>query len=327
MITKTDASRKNDSQAGASCLAHFPIVIFAIIMGLSGLTLAFQTAGYVATGTVVLAITIMLFLTFAAVYAFKALHHPEMVKAEWEHPVKLAFFPTISISTLLIATALGPIRPEVARVIWLLGALAQAGFTLSVIANWIGHRAFQPIHMSPAWFIPAVGNVIAPLGGIGFGFNETSWVFFAGGLIFWLILLALVFNRLVFHDPMPERMVPTLAILIAPPAVAFLAWMQLNGSQIDAMAHILYAAALVFFALALTQVHKLLKLSFSLAWWALSFPLTALVAATLRYGDLQNSPAHYAAGQLALGAMCILIAGLALRTIIAALRGQICVPE
>jgi tellurite resistance protein len=34
------------------------------------------------------------------------------------------------------------------------------------------------------------------------------------------MLLTLVFNRIIFHDPLPGKLQPTLVILIAPPAVA-----------------------------------------------------------------------------------------------------------
>ncbi len=143
-----------------------------------------------------------------------------------------------------------------------MGALALGG-TLThgvLLRTGSGNRAFQTIHISPAWFIPAVGNVVAPIAGVGLGFPETSWVFFAAGLIFWIVLLVLVMNRLIFHDPLPGRMVPTLAILIAPPAVGFLAWLQLNGGVLDGFARLLYAATLVFLGLALTQAGKLRRL-------------------------------------------------------------------
>lgn len=308
-------------------LAHFPVPFFASVLGLSGLTTALHAAGWTTASFATLALTIAVFVALAAIYALKALRHPKAVAAEWQHPVKLAFFPAFSISLLLIATALAPTAPDVARAIWLVGALAQAGLTLAVLSNWIGHRTFQTIHISPAWFIPAVGNVVAPIAGVGLGFPETSWVFFAAGLIFWIVLLVLVMNRLIFHDPLPGRMVPTLAILIAPPAVGFLAWLQLNGGVLDGFARLLYAATLVFLGLALTQAGKLRRLPFGLSHWALSFPVAALTLATLRFGALTGSAAHLWAGQFALIVLCLIVAALALATLRAMTRGEICRPE
>ena len=308
-------------------LARFPVPFFASVLGLSGLTTALHAAGWTTASFATLALTIAVFVALAAIYILKALRYPKAVAAEWQHPVKLAFFPAFSISLLLIATALAPTAPDVARGIWLVGALAQAGLTLAVLSNWIGHRTFQTIHISPAWFIPAVGNVVAPIAGVGLGFPETSWVFFAAGLIFWVVLLVLVMNRLIFHDPLPGRMVPTLAILIAPPAVGFLAWLQLNGGVLDGFARFLYSATLVFLGLALTQAGKLRRLPFGLSHWALSFPVAALTLATLRFAELADSAAHLRAGQIALIVLCLIVAMLALATLRAMRRGEICRPE
>ena len=308
-------------------LQHFPVPFFASVMGLSGLTLALHAAGMRAASRTALVATVLVFAVLAAVYALKAMRYPQAILAEWRHPVKLAFFPAVSISLLLIATALQPVSQDLARLVWLIGALGQGVLTLAVLSNWIGHRAFQTIHISPAWFIPAVGNVVAPVAGVQLGFPETSWVFFSAGLVFWIVLLVLVMNRLVFHDPLPGRMVPTLAILIAPPAVGFLAWLQLNGDVIDAFARILYGAALVFTALAATQVAKLRGLPFALSWWALSFPVAALTIATLRFGSLISSPLHTLAGNVGVGVLCLIVGGLVYRTARAVLRGEICQPE
>lgn len=313
-------------------LEHFPIPFFAVVMGLSGLTLALHAAETQAglapvISHAALAVTVTVFVVLAGVYAIKALRYPAAVAAEWRHPVKLSFFPALTISLLLIATALRPLSTDLARMVWLAGAVGQAGLTLAVLSNWIGHRTFQTIHISPAWFIPAVGNVIAPVAGVSLGFAETSWVFFSAGLAFWMVLLVLVMNRLIFHDPLPGRMVPTLAILIAPPAVALLSWLQLNGGVLDAPARLFYGTALVFAALALTQVAKLRGQSFALSWWALSFPVAALTIATFRFGALAQSEAHVVAGFLCLAALAVIVGALLARTALAVVRHEICQPE
>lgn len=313
-------------------LMHFPIPLFASVMGLSGLTLALHRAELSAgiphaASHAVLALTVAVFAVVAGLYALKAVRHPQAVQAEWGHPIKLAFFPAMSISLLLIATALRPVSMEIARAVWLVGVVAQGALTLAVLSNWIGHRPFQPVHISPAWFIPAVGNVLAPVAGVSLGFPETSWIFFSAGMIFWVVLLVLVMNRLMFHDPLPGKLVPTLAILIAPPAIAFLAWLQLNGGVLDGMARFLYGGSVVFAGLALTQVAKLRGLPFALSWWALSFPVAALTIATLVYGALTVSRGHVWAGYALLTLLAAIVFALVGRTLLGALRGEIFRPE
>lgn len=313
-------------------LAHFPVTLFASVMGLSGLTLAMHLAetrfgwGHVAS-SVALWVTVLDFVLIAALFTVKALRFPAAIAAEWHHPVKLAFFPAISISLLLIATALRAEAPEAARLVWLVGAAGQAALTLAVISGWIGRRPFQPMHISPAWFIPAVGNVVAPVAGVGLGYVEVSWLFFATGLLFWIVLLTLVMNRLVFHDPLPGRLLPTLAILIAPPAVSFLAWLQLNGGVLDPFARILYYSAVTFAGIVVLQVPSFARLPFALSWWALSFPVAGLTLATFRYGELAGLPGFDVAGVTLLVLLIAIVGALAARTLLAAARAEICRPE
>jgi tellurite resistance protein len=313
-------------------LEHFPIAFFASVMGLAGLTLALHAASDLvpvagAVSDAMLVVTVLAFVSICAVYGRKAIRHPSAVASDWQHPVKLAFFPAISISLLLIATALAPGFPGLAGPVWLVGAALQAGLTLAVVSGWIGHRPFQPMHISPAWFIPAVGNVIAAVAGPALGFVELSWLFFSAGMMFWAVLLTLVMNRLIFHDPLPARLLPTIAILMAPPAVGFLAWLSLNGGQVDAGARVLLNLAYLFAAIVVIQAPKFRNLPFALSWWALSFPVAALTIASLRFGALTGSGFHTGLGLALLVLLVAIVAALALRTGRAIAARQICVPE
>ena len=317
----------NETPDTSNRLAHFPVAFFSAVMGLMGTSLAVEAAGFKAAGHAIALFAALVFATQALLYAIKAIRHPAAVAAEWNHPVKLAFFPAISISLLLAAIALRGTLPEFAAILWMIGAVGQGVLTLAIVTSWISHRGFGVGQMSPAWFIPAVGNVIAPIAGVPLGFVDPSWYFFAIGILFWIVLLTLVFNRLVFHDPLPGKLRPTLTILIAPPAVAFLAWLQLNGGSLDALARILYNLGLFFTALVLIQARGLLRLPFALSFWALSFPIAAMTIASFRYAALSGSTIFVGIGWALLALLAIIIVGLVWRTGQAILRGEICQPE
>lgn len=312
-------------------LEHYPVTFFAIGMGMMGLTLAIHAAETAfGTGAVashwVLALSVVMLAAVGLGYAAKALLHPRAVAAEWHHPIRIAFFPAMSISLLLLAVALLGDWPGLAHGVWLAGTALQGVLALSVIGSWIGHRPFAQGQLTPAWFIPAVGNVIVPIAGAKLGYIEVSWLFFSGGLIFWVVLLTLVMNRLMFHDPLPGKMVPTLMILVAPPAVAFVAWLRLTG-EVGAFGHFLLSVAYVFALLVATQAPKFRKMPFALSWWALSFPLAALTIASFAYSGAASSVAHRGIGVALLGLLVCIVAGLILRTGLAIRRGEICLPE
>ena len=317
--------------APSARIAHYPVTFFAIGMGMMGLTLATRAAEHAfdlpkVASPWVLGLSVLLLCAVTIGYTAKALSHPTEVKAEWNHPVRIAFFPAISISLLLLAAALLEPMPGLAHVVWLAGTALQGVLALCVISAWIGHRAFQPGQLTPAWFIPAVGNVIVPLAGARLGYTEISWLFFSGGLVFWVVLLTLVVNRLMFHDPLPGKMVPTLMILVAPPAVAFTAWLRLNG-EAGTFGHFLLSAAYVFALIVATQVGRFRAIPFALSWWALSFPLAALTIASFGYAETAGSAPHRMIGVGLLALLVAVVAGLILRTALAIRAGTICLPE
>lgn len=300
-------------------IARVPVTFFTIVMGLSGFTMALR-AGEAALGLTNLlswaayAVTVLVFVAVGLAYASKATTHFDAVRLEWCDPVKLALFPALSISMVLLAAATLPLSEALARFIWLLGVPIQGVLTIAVITGWIGARSFQHGHLSPAWFVPVVGNGLVPIAGAPLGFIEVSWFFMSVALIFWFVLLALVMNRLIFHDPLPERLQPTLVILIAPPAVAFLGWVQLMDG-VDAVARILLNAAYLFTLIVAVQLPRLLRLQFSMSFWALSFPFAAVTSASFHYAGATGSAAHRLIAMVLLAVLCIVIARLLWRTV------------
>ena len=83
-------------------LSHLPVSIFSTVMGLAGLAIAWQKAhlaldvpAFVWQG--IASFTTLLFLGLLAIYGIKIWRFPGAVAAEWKHPVRVNFFPTISI--------------------------------------------------------------------------------------------------------------------------------------------------------------------------------------------------------------------------------------
>lgn len=320
-------------ESGESRLKHFPINIFALTMGLGGFSIATHKletimgwTNTLSTGAV--SFTSVMFAFLLLMYVAKFIKYPAAVKTEWKHPIKLSFFPAISISMLILSICYLPMSKQISFWLWSVGATLQLVTALSVIRYWIREGHFKEQHLNPAWFIPAVGNILVPVAGIQHGFPEISWFFFSFGLLFWIILQTIIFNRLIFHTPMPEKLLPTLFILIAPPAVGFLSYTALTkASGIDPFAHFLYYAGVLFFMLLATKFNLLVKLKFGLPWWAYSFPMAALTLATFRFYELSGLAYMKTAGQVLYGILTAIIAILLLNTLKAVMTKKICVPE
>lgn len=311
-------------------IKYLPISVFATVMGLTGFTIAWEKAqaltGLYGVAGVTLALTALLFVVLLLAYGSKLLLHRDAVLNELHHPVRLSFFPTISISLVLLATATLEVHAGLSEVLWLGGSVLHLLFTLYVLGAWINHEHFQIQHMNPAWFIPVVGNILVPIAGVSHGYMEVSWFFFSIGLLFWLVLLTIVFYRIIFHAPLPGKLVPTLFILIAPPAVGFIAYVKLTGG-IDVFARLLYYAGLFITLLLFTQVQRFARLKFFLSWWAYSFPLAAITIATLVMYQQLGHRVLLALGVVLLAVLSMVIGILVLRTALAVRRREICVEE
>lgn len=312
-------------------LANFPISYFAVVMGLAGVTIAWEKAHGVlgmpsAVSSILLTVTAAAFVVIAVIFATKTLRMPDEVAAEMRSPVKLSFFPTISISFILLSIGTMNHYLGLSKTLWIIGTIAHLIFTLYVMQVWIHDTKFETGHMNPAWFIPVVGNILVPVAGVKHGFAEISWFFFAIGFLFWIVLLAIVFYRIIFHTPMPARLLPTMFILIAPPAVGFIAYMRLTGS-LDPFARIMYYAALFLTLLLLTQVNRFARLEFYLSWWAYSFPMAAITIATLVMYENTELIFFKTSGYVLLTAVSLLVLFLIARTTRSIAAREICVEE
>ena len=95
----------------------------------------------------------------------------------------------------------------------------------------------------------------------------------------------------------------------------------------DALARVLYYAALWFAAIVVVQAPGFARIPFALSFWALSFPVAALTLATLRYAALAGSTLHEGLGLGLLVVLLALVAGLVVRTLKAVAANEICLPE
>ncbi len=312
-------------------LKYFPMSFFSMILGLAGFTIAFQKVEEILgfpyeLSPYVLLTTIFVFAALSIVYLAKIIKYPDEVKKEWNHPIKINFFPIFSISFLLLSVALLGINMVYSKYLWMIGSSLHLIITLAIISIWIQHSKFKIEHMNPSWFIPAVGNIIIPVAGVAHFSPEISWFFFSIGIMFWIVLLVIFFNRIFFHEFLQEKLLPTLFILIAPPAVGFIAYVKLTG-EISEFANIMYYFALFLTLLLFFQFKMFYKIKFYLSWWAYSFPISAMTIATiLMFHETENEffkIIAYGLFALLIGIVILL----SIRTSQAMFKGEVCVEE
>jgi len=312
-------------------LAYFPVTLFAAVMGLSGLSLAWHKIDHMlalsySPAAFFALLSVLVFVLLCVVYGAKFVRHKQQVQAEFQHPVKANFFSAISISMLLLSMLALMYSQPVAKFLFISGALLHLSLTMVMFSRWIFSDQHQNPHLTPAWFIPVVGNILVPIVAVPLGQVEVGWFFFSIGIVFWIVLFTILMHRLFFLDPMPVQLAPTLFILIAPPAIGFVSYIHLNGF-VDNFAQVLYGIALFITLFLLLQFARFRRLPFFLSWWAYSFPLASMTIASLLYFEQTHYRPVYWFGLALLAFVTVLILGLLFRTLLAMANKQICLPE
>lgn len=277
-------------------LEFFPVMMFAIVMGLSGLSLVLIKAHNILNlsavfGNVLSFISVLVFIIILSTYILKIFVYTKQVKAELAHPIRINFFAGISISFILISMIIRNLNESLSFTLFIIGAILHLFFTFYTLRFWILQNV-EILHSNPAWFIPIVGNLVVPLGGIGFVDNAILLFYFSIGIFFWMIMMSIILNRIIFHHQFAQKFMPTLFILIAPPSVGLLSYFKLTHS-LDMFAQILFNLGLFFAFLLIFMYQSFLNLKFFISWWAFTFPLATIALASMLMFE-QTSSAIYA---------------------------------
>lgn len=311
-------------------LAYLPVALFGSVMGLAGLSSAWQLASrlYALPLWVAQVIGLLAILAFVLVcvgYAIKATSAPHAVKAEFLHPIAGNLFGTVFISLLLLPIPLAAYNLGLARAFWVAGAVGMVVFAWIIVSRWLSQRQ-QAAHATPAWIVPVVGLLDIPLAMPLLQWSSVAEVglfALAVGLFFAIPLFTLIFSRLLFEAPIGESLRPSLLILLAPFAVGFSAYVSVVG-EVDRFASALYMLTLFFLAVLLGRLSYLLKsCPFRLSWWSVGFPLAAAAGCALRYAEHAPGVLSNAVAILLLAGATLVILVMAMRTVSGAMHGRL----
>ena len=316
---------------GLDRLKYFSISFLGICLGLIGFTLAWQKAEIIFNFPILISNYLLYFTLFVIIvvlvsYLLKIIKYPNEVKKEFNHPIKLNFYPILAKLFLIASIIYLSINMFISKYLWWGGVIIQFTFSIIILSAWIRHEKFEISHLNASWFIPIVGCILIPIAGVKHFSPELSWFFFSIGFFWWFILTTLVFNRIIFHNPIPDKLIPTMFILFAPPAIGFIALTKLLGG-LNVFGNMLYYFSAFLFILILFQAKMFIKLKFNLPWWAYSFPLDALTIATF----LMYAESGLFFFRIASYAMFIflnlIILILVIKTIVAIKNKELCIEE
>ncbi|TWF82287.1 voltage-gated anion channel [Pseudonocardia hierapolitana] len=219
-------------------MVRIPPNTFGAAFGLCGLAGTWSVAAEAGLapawiGQALLAVAAVTWLAVLAGYLGWALGPAGSLRADLTHPVLSPFLSLALITPMILASAgLAPLAPTAGAVLTdlfiVLTVLHGAWFTGQMI---YGEYALDQVH--PGYFLPTVaGGLVAATSAAEVGQPALGRVMLGYGTVCWLVLGSIILARLFFRPALPAALAPTLAIEVAPAAVASLAWFALHGGAV-----------------------------------------------------------------------------------------------
>ncbi len=313
-------------------LQHVTLAWFAVVMGLCGLSLAWQRASpwwgqwaldfSEALGCI--AAMALVFLVIAMLY--KLWRFPDAWREDVAHPVRHVFVAAVPSSFILLSTVMITLKgPSVlADAMWMGGSASLFAATVWVVQRWL-RPGLTPAAfwgaMTPALFIPVVGNVLPALAGVSLGHSAWAGMQYALAAVLWPVSLTLIWLRIGIIGLWPERMLPATFVTIAPPAV-----LGLSGANLGApewLVQMAWGLSFFFTLWSMGVVRRIMTQPFGIVFWGLSFPLAASAALSLRL--VTHEQGAWALSWLLL--VTAVIMWLLWRTLVGLLQGSLLLPE
>jgi tellurite resistance protein len=310
---------------GARFWPRVPPNFFGIPFGLTGLAEAWHAAApTLGTSAVVPdVIDIVAALAWLALVVLYAARGARSAIADLHDPVLAPFVPVAAIAGMLLGSALSAYSLAAGRVLVVAFLVITIGVGGWLTGQWIvGEQDQGKFH--PGYFLPTVaGGLVGAFCAAQVHLHAVGEASFGIGVLCWLVLGSILLNRLFFRAALPPALVPTLAIELAPPAVAGVAYFALGGQASSLGACMLggYAVLMALVQLRLLPVYA--RLSFSPGFWAFTFSYAAAATDALEWIS-QRRPAGAAAYAIAvIAAITVFIAVIAARTVILLIRGEL----
>jgi tellurite resistance protein len=309
-----------DAAVTKTAVTRIPLTTLAFGFGSAGLagswSLASEHLG------VPIEIPVVLWLAAGVVWAWVIVAHVvrgsrsnERLIDQLRHPVQgpvAALFPSAG---LLISAQIYSFAPALGYVLIIVFVAMVAVFAGWLLAQWGGGGLkLESVH--GGYFLPVVAaTLISGTASARIGLTGLAIGAFAVGIFFWLVITILLFARLAVHGALPTPLVPTLAIFVAPPAVAGSAWFTINGFTVDPVSYALAGLTVLLLLMQAGLVTRYRELSFNLGFWSFTFPFAAVGSYGVEWVSAVAFPGWQSWAWVFVAGVSVLIGSIAARSL------------
>ena len=216
----------------------------------------------------------------------KFLFYPGLFREDLRHPVAGSILPTLAMAMMLQSKSLSLISPSAAEALW----LCAVGLHLVLLLAFTFFRAreFRLHHMVPSWFVPFVGISLAALTVPGPHYHAAAYSLMFFGLASYALMLPVMSYRLIFSREIADPFKPTIAIMAAPASLSLVSYLTLEPNPSLLLCSLLLGIAVLMTSIVYMAFFKLLRLPFSPAFAAYTFPMAVGAAALYKVAERLN---------------------------------------
>ncbi|KAL1203121.1 S-type anion channel SLAH2 [Cardamine amara subsp. amara] len=277
-------------------LLRFPITSYGMCLGVSSQAIMWKTLATTKAekflhvtqliNHVLWWISLVVLLAVSITYLLKTIFFFEAVRREFRHPIRVNFFFAPLISILFLALGIPhSIISHLPSTLWYFLMAPILFLEMKIYGQWMsgGQRRLSKV-ANPTNHLSIVGNFAGALLGASMGLKEGPMFFFAVGLAYYLVLFVTLYQRLPTNETLPKELHPVFFLFVAAPAVASMAWTKISAS-FNLGSRLAYFISMFLYFSLVCRINFFRGFKFSLAWWAYTFPMTAVASATIKYSD------------------------------------------
>lgn len=262
-------------------LAKYPTPIAGLTLGMLGISAYWQIIFHNNYTThIITLITSILVILLISPLIIRLLIHPKTLVSDLQHPTIGSVIPTLTMTLMMLSHLLG-LNYYISVILWLVAIIIHVIFLICF--TYYNVKNFNFSNLIPSWYVPPIGLVVACLTVPNANFLALAHVILWFGLIAYFIMLPVMLYRLSLGELIADEKKPTLAILAAPASLTLAGYLTISIHVNPLLVVALFGIAITMTLFVYLMLFHLLKLPFSPAYSAFTFPTAISATASLKF--------------------------------------------